>query len=145
MANEGVSEAVLSALADLERAFDAALMAIDAETDHNRAYYGATELVETLRRLFETSGNQRALSAARIFEQEEMSLASLADRIGVSKARAAQLIKTAKDTRARSERDERITLGLSKVAISSARAKHLARQQEQDAGSEARKEGNEGE
>ncbi|TDB97422.1 hypothetical protein E1267_39835 [Nonomuraea longispora] len=129
MAREGVSEAVLSALADLERAFDAALMAIDADTDHNQAYNGATELVETLRRLFETSGNQRALAAARIFEQEKMSLADLADRIGVSKARAAQLVKTAKDTRARNERDERITLGLTKVAISAAHASRLAAKQ----------------
>ncbi|MEU0570869.1 hypothetical protein ABZ297_36495 [Nonomuraea sp. NPDC005983] len=97
MTKEGVSEAVLSALADLERAFGAAVSAIDAEPDHNRAYDGATELVETVRRLFEASADQRALSAARIFEQERMSLAGLADRIGVSKARAAQLIKTAKD------------------------------------------------
>ncbi|MFI6180793.1 hypothetical protein ACIA8R_35050 [Nonomuraea sp. NPDC051191] len=132
MAKEGVSEAVLSALADLERAFDAALMAIDADTDHNRAYNGATELVETLRRLFETSGNQRALSAARIFEQEEMSLAGLADRIGVSKARAAQLIKTAKDTRARNERDERVSLGLTKVAISAAHASRIAAKKAED-------------
>ncbi|MEO3871316.1 hypothetical protein ABGB18_21090 [Nonomuraea sp. B12E4] len=132
MAREGVSEAVLSALADLERAFDSALMAIDADTDHNRAYNGATELVEMLRRLFETSGNQRALSAARIFEQEEMSLASLADRIGVSKARAAQLIKTAKDTRARNERDERIALGLTKVAISAAHAAKRAAKKAED-------------
>ncbi|NRQ35764.1 hypothetical protein HII36_28600 [Nonomuraea sp. NN258] len=132
MANEGVSEAVRSALADLERAFGAALMAIDADTDHNRAYSGATELVETLRRLFETSGNQRALSAARIFEQEELSLAGLADRIGVSKARAAQLIKTAKDTKARNERDERIALGLTKVAMSAAQATRLATKKDED-------------
>jgi hypothetical protein len=126
MASEGVSEAVLSALADLERAFDAALMAIDADTDHNQAYTGATELVETMRRLFEKSGNQRALSAARIFEQEELSLASLADRIGVSKARAAQLIKTAKDPKVQSERDERIMLGGTKLGISAAHARRLA-------------------
>lgn len=97
MTNEGVSGAVLSALADLEHAFGAAITAINADPDHNRAYSGATELVETLRKLFEASAEQRALSAARIFEQEEMSLAGLAGRIGVSKARAAQLIKTAKD------------------------------------------------
>lgn len=97
MTKEGVSEAVLSALADLDHAFGVALSAIDADPDHNRAYSGATELVETLRRLFEASADQRALAAARIFEHERMSLAGLADRIGVSKARAAQLIKTAKD------------------------------------------------
>ncbi|MCP2345135.1 hypothetical protein [Nonomuraea roseoviolacea] len=97
MTKEGVSEAVGSALEDLEHAFDAAITAINAESDHNVAYNGATELVETLRRLFEASADQRARSAARIFEQERMSLAGLADRIGVSKARAAQLIKTAKD------------------------------------------------
>ncbi|TDD22259.1 hypothetical protein [Nonomuraea diastatica] len=97
MAKEDVSEAVQSALADLEHAFDAAREAINAEPDHDRAYVGATELVETLRRLFEASGDQRAMSAARIFEREQLSLAGLADRISVSKARAAQLMKTAKD------------------------------------------------
>ncbi|MFC4007955.1 hypothetical protein ACFOY2_12030 [Nonomuraea purpurea] len=97
MAKEDVSGAVLTALADLEHAFDAVLKAINAEPDHNRSYAGATELVETLRRFVEASGDQRALSAARIFDHEQMSLAGLADHIGVSKARAAQLMKTAKD------------------------------------------------
>src|SRR5690606_39947820 len=94
MAKEDVSEAVQTALASLEHAFDAAIAAINAESDPSQAYAGATELVETLRRLVEASGDQRALSAARIFEHEQMSLAGLADRIGVSKARAAQLMKT---------------------------------------------------
>ncbi|MEU4697401.1 hypothetical protein [Nonomuraea dietziae] len=97
MTEEGVSEAVKTALADLVRAFDAAVAAIEAEPDPNRAYGGATQLVETIRQLNELSGDRRALTAARIFEQERMSLADLAGRIGVSKARAAQLIKTAKD------------------------------------------------
>jgi hypothetical protein len=98
MTTEGVSEAVTTALADLEHAFGAAVIAINAEADPNRAYGGATELVETLRRIFEESADLRAHSAARIFQEEQMSLAGLADRIGVSKARAAQLIKTAKGT-----------------------------------------------
>ncbi|MER6578583.1 hypothetical protein [Nonomuraea sp. NPDC001023] len=97
MAKEDVSEPVQTALASLEHAFDAALAVINAEPDPSQAYAGATELVETMRRLVEASGDQRALSAARIFDHEQMSLAGLADRIGVSKARAAQLMKTAKD------------------------------------------------
>ncbi|WP_433513572.1 hypothetical protein ACQP2T_60110 [Nonomuraea sp. CA-143628] len=97
MTNEGAIGAVQAALADLENAFGAAIQAIHAEPDHNRAYSDATELVETLRRLFEASADQRALSAARIFREEEMSLAELGGRIGVSKARAAQLIKSARD------------------------------------------------
>lgn len=96
-----MSEAVQTALASLEHAFDAAIAAINAEPDPSQAYAGATELVETLRRLVEASGDQRALSAARIFEHEQMSLAGLADRIGVSKARAAQLMKTAKEASGR--------------------------------------------
>ncbi|MEU7003491.1 hypothetical protein [Nonomuraea sp. NPDC046570] len=103
MTKEGASEAVVAALADLEHAFDTAVTAINAEADPNRAYDGATDLVETLRRIFEASADLRARSAARIFEQERMSLAGLADRIGVSKARAAQLIKTAKSTTEQNE------------------------------------------
>ncbi|GAA1021470.1 hypothetical protein Aple_073660 [Acrocarpospora pleiomorpha] len=96
MTRQGSGERARNTLADLERAFDAAVAGIDAEVDPNRAYEGATELVEAVRRLFEASAELRAHSAARLFKEEQMSLAGLADRIGVSKARAAQLIKTAK-------------------------------------------------
>lgn len=98
MSEEGATERVANAIGDIERAFDVAVLEIQRGTDLSRAYQGATELVETLRRLFERSADLRAQSAARIFDAERMSLATLADRIGVSKARAAQLIKTAKGT-----------------------------------------------
>lgn len=96
MGKESATKPVAGSVCDIERAFEAAIAAIRAQPDPGRAYEGATELVETLRRLFEKSADLRAESAARIFDTEQMSLAVLADRIGVSKARAAQLIKTAK-------------------------------------------------
>ncbi|MFD8527207.1 hypothetical protein ACFV0L_07315 [Streptosporangium canum] len=96
MNEEDASEAVAAALAGLERAFEATVGAIQAEPDADRAYGKATELVETLQRLIEASGDLRAQSAARIFNDERLSLAGLAGRISVSKARAAQLINTAK-------------------------------------------------
>ncbi|MEV0589313.1 hypothetical protein [Nonomuraea sp. NPDC050310] len=104
MGKESAAKPVADSVSDIERAFDAATAAIRAESDAGRAYEGATELVETLRRLFEKSADLRAESAARIFDTEQMSLAVLADRIGVSKARAAQLIKTAKSA-TESQRD----------------------------------------
>jgi hypothetical protein len=97
------NEAVTAALADLERAFEAVVGAIKAEPDADRAYGKATELVETLQRLIEASGDLRAQSAARIFKSEGLSLAGLADRISISKARAAQLINTAKKADSKSD------------------------------------------
>ena len=41
----------------------------------------------------------RTQAAARIWQAEELSLAALAERIGVSKARADQLIRAARATR----------------------------------------------
>ncbi|MCT9929559.1 hypothetical protein N5079_04915 [Planotetraspora sp. A-T 1434] len=96
MKEEDASEAVTTALGHLDRAYDAAAEAIRAESDPRRAFERSTELVEAIRRLYEASGDLRAQSAARIFESEKMSLSVLANHIGVSKARAAQLINTAK-------------------------------------------------
>lgn len=94
--NEKSTEAVAKALADLDRAYKAAAAAVDAEHDPQQAFQLATEVTETLRQRTIDSADLRVLAAARVFETEQMSLAGLADRIGVSKARAAQLMRLAK-------------------------------------------------
>ncbi|WP_406319130.1 hypothetical protein OHA77_17650 [Streptosporangium sp. NBC_01639] len=96
MTEEDVTEVVAAALTALDRDFEAAVGIVRKIGDPNQAFQQATELGEILRKLYEASADLRAEQAARIFETERMSLAGLADRIGVSKARAAQLVKTAK-------------------------------------------------
>ncbi|MFI0424583.1 hypothetical protein DP939_21080 [Spongiactinospora rosea] len=96
MQDQDANEGVAAALAGLVRAFESAVSAIQNDPDADRAYAEATELVETLQRFSEASGDLRAQSAARIFKSERLSLSGLADRISISKARAAQLINTAK-------------------------------------------------
>jgi hypothetical protein len=67
----------------------------DSQAQH--AFESATALADTLRQLAENAANLRAHTAARIAAEEKLSLSVLASRIGVSKARADQLIKSAKD------------------------------------------------
>jgi (p)ppGpp synthase/HD superfamily hydrolase len=67
----------------------------DSQAQH--AFESATALADTLRQLAENAANLRARTAARIATEEKLSLSVLATRIGVSKARADQLIKSAKD------------------------------------------------
>jgi hypothetical protein len=96
MAKNNAGQAVTAALENLDRSAQAVIDAIQADPDPRRAYQEATELVETMQSLLEASGDLRAKSAARIVKDEGLSLAGLAERISVSKARAAQLINTAK-------------------------------------------------
>lgn len=99
MSKEDAAEAIAADLATLDRAFSETVVAVQGVNDPNLAFECATELVEALRRMYEVSGELRAEQAARIFDAEKMSLAGLADRIGVSKARAAQLVNTAKSAK----------------------------------------------
>ena len=96
MSSKNGADTVVRALADIDRAYKAAAAAIDAERNPQEAFRLATEVTESLRQRTTDSADLRVLAAARVFETEQMSLAGLADRIGVSKARAAQLMRLAK-------------------------------------------------
>jgi DNA-binding transcriptional regulator YiaG len=87
------SEGVIAAV---RRAYQAAAAAIAATPDPNEAFTQATELANLLRELADAGAELRAQAVARIWESEQMSLSTLAQRIGVSKARADQLIKAAR-------------------------------------------------
>lgn len=76
----------------------------DPQAQH--AFDSATALADTLRQLAENAANLRARTAARIATEEKLSLSVLATRIGVSKARADQLIKSAKDAEPGSTQEE---------------------------------------
>jgi hypothetical protein len=70
------------------------------ESDPQAAFTLASEHQEALRTLHgqeeARASRLRARQAARIREKEKLSLAALADRIGVSKSRADQLVNLAK-------------------------------------------------
>lgn len=112
MSSDDAATTVTKALADIDRAAKTAAAAIQAEPDPRRAFRLATDLTEVLRERTSDSAELRVLAATRIFEAEHMSLSSLADQIGVSKARAAQLIQTGKQVNrptATPPTDERIS------------------------------------
>jgi hypothetical protein len=85
------------ALACLRDAYGQAATAIHGDSQAQHAFESATALADTLRQLAENAANLRARTAARIATEEKLSLSVLAARIGVSKARADQLIKSVKD------------------------------------------------
>jgi hypothetical protein len=85
------------ALASLRDAYEEAAVAIHGDPQAQHAFESATALADTLRQLAENAASLRARTAVRIATEEKLSLSVLAARIGVSKARADQLIKSAKD------------------------------------------------
>lgn len=96
MTSQEAVSPVAKAMTDIDRAFKAAAAAIETDDDPRRSFQLATDLTEALRERTNDAASLRALAAARVFEAERMSLAGLADRIGVSKARAAQLIRSSR-------------------------------------------------
>ena len=92
-------ETAAEALDALTAAYREAVATIKAIPDPQRAFEYATQLANALRDIYREASELRTHTAARIWEAEELSLAALAERIGVSKARADQLIRAARATR----------------------------------------------
>jgi nucleoside-diphosphate-sugar epimerase len=92
------------ALASLRDACERAVAAIQGDSHAQHAFESATALADTLRQLAESAASLRARTAARIATEEKLSLSVLATRIGVSKARADQLLKSVKDSNPGTER-----------------------------------------
>lgn len=86
-------------LASLLTAFDLAyqrtLAAIANDRDLDRAFRRATAVGERLQVLREQLTALRSQTAKRIYDTEALSLAVLANRVGVSRSRAAQLVTEA--------------------------------------------------
>lgn len=89
----------------LHAALDQATAVVRRNSDEKQAFEDATELARVLRELADAGADLRAETAARIHKAGELSLAGLAERIGVSKSRADQLLKSAKSIEARSQGD----------------------------------------
>lgn len=104
-------EDVRAAIARLAAAYEEAADVLDRleRTDPRAAYDTVRDLVETLQKLTEQAATLRAEFVGRTWEREKLSLAGLAERIGVSRSRADQLIRARKAAheRERAERFER--------------------------------------
>lgn len=74
-------------------AADVALDAIRHLTDSQAKLEAAGKLVEVLRSRSDEAARIRHAEAVRIYEAESLSLAQLAGRVGISKARADQIIR----------------------------------------------------
>lgn len=82
----------------LSRSLRDALDEAEAITDSQAAYRQASWLVDVLSAATTASGRLRAAAARRIKDEDGLSLAQLGERLGVSKARAADMLRV---TRAR--------------------------------------------
>jgi hypothetical protein len=92
-------EPFAAALRRLHEAHRDAVAAVTTTPDAQEAFKRATELADMLRDAAEAAADLRARAVARIADEQSLSLAVLAERIGVSKARAGQLVQTARKTR----------------------------------------------
>jgi predicted translin family RNA/ssDNA-binding protein len=84
-------EAAAEALAVLRRTLDG----IDAMAGSQAKTQAIRELAEAIQELYSWAAEIRKGEMFRIRDEEQLSLAKLADRVGISKARADQLIKAA--------------------------------------------------
>ena len=85
---------VRDAIARLEADYIRVADAVD-HTDPAEAFPVISEWSATLRKLHDQTAELRARCASRVYAAEQMSLQVLANRIGVSKARADQLLRQA--------------------------------------------------
>jgi YesN/AraC family two-component response regulator len=84
-------------------AADVALDAIRHIADSQEKLEAAGRLVEELRSRSDEAARIRHAEAVRIYEAESLSLAQLANRVGISKARAGQITKAARQKEADDE------------------------------------------
>ena len=85
-------------------AADAALAAIERVVDAQEKLEAAGGLRDGLRERSDRAARIQHGEALRIYKEESLSLAKLADRVGISKARADQLVK-AEERRQKEEAD----------------------------------------
>ena len=78
-------------------------MAVAQAASPEAAFKIATDLATVYRETADEVANLRAREAARIKDSEGLSLAALADRLGISKTRADQLMRVARSLQASGE------------------------------------------
>jgi len=105
-ATDAAEEALRTAIAAMRSAYGRAAAAIEAIPDPQEAFEKAGELRSAADDLVGEAASLRARMVQRIWEAETMSLAALANKIGVSKTRADQFLRTARATDVTSEENE---------------------------------------
>lgn len=84
-------------LSAMRRLYEDVTMALQTMPDLQQAFSRATRLADDLRKMADGAALTRAKVAAQIHDAENLSLAGLATKLGMSKARANQLLKAARD------------------------------------------------
>ena len=92
MGTETGQQAADEAFATLRGAYENAVAAIQAMPDGREAFSQAGELARILGEWSQQAAKLRAAVAVRIAKDEELSLAGLANRLSVSRARAQQFM-----------------------------------------------------
>jgi hypothetical protein len=88
--------ALADALATLVDAHRTALSVVESISDRQAALAATSQIANELRMAYEEATELRNKIAYQIWKTEELSLAALATRIGVSKARADQIVRAVK-------------------------------------------------
>jgi tellurite resistance protein len=88
---------VQAAIDALARAYKHTATVLNAIEDDQEAFEQATLVADRLHALADAASELRAKMVGRIWQREELSLAQLATRIGVSKTRADQMVKRANE------------------------------------------------
>lgn len=97
---------VLKALARLDRAYADVERALTAIEPTQAGFEAMTRLADRCRDYVTQAAAMRAVLAARIAAEDALSLSGLAQKIGVSKERAAQFVQTAKKMNQKTETKE---------------------------------------
>lgn len=92
MAGDEEDKRLTGLLTAFDLAYQRALNAIENDRDLDRAFRRVTVVGEHVQALREQLTALRAQTAKRIYDSESLSLAVLANRVGVSRSRAAQLV-----------------------------------------------------
>jgi hypothetical protein len=92
-ANRQIRDAAMN---EIRQTYERVRSAIEAIPEPQQAYEAASQLRDFVDDLVGDAATLRARMAHRIVKAEKLSLAALASRINVSKARADQLIRAAK-------------------------------------------------
>jgi hypothetical protein len=106
MSEEEADKRLAGLLTAFDLAFQRTMNAITTDRDLDRAFRRATVIGDHVQKIREELTGLRAVTAKSIYDRDSLSLAGLADRISVSRTRAAQLVNEAKQQQDDSQRKE---------------------------------------